>query len=459
MAVSILTVQSAAQCRAGEAGSLSVTGSCGIGALDRFAPDIDRLKLGSTRPNPFLSAAFLHSYTAHSEFRAQCDDVRLYLIHDQGRLIGCAPMQRAPDRFGPAIGPVGLRGESLKWLAPQDTEQPGLLSLPGEEDRVATALVRYLCDHERNWGMLDLVGQRPNTALYRAVHAAAGGTYRVRDIAVEPYNEVALIWPNLRSYLDSLTHKMRSNTTRLARHLYAAGEPELILANGPAAVTAWFDAYCELDGRSWKQGTHASVGRNSERLRFYREIAAGRGGLEPTFIGVLLDGVLVAGLLAGGNSGASPRRHGVWLLEMAYDRTRADLGAGNLLVLLAVTEALRRGDCQLNFMQNFAYYKHRWGADPVNVVSVQLIRRFGLHNARATMGDLKRRLLARKAALPVGAASRDAVEAGQPTGQLAAKPDTATAYRLAQAALTFTGSGVQRLNREQAQAYLPFRLH
>jgi hypothetical protein len=444
---------------------LTVSAVDGVAAIERLSPEIDRLNLATARPNPFSSAAFLHCYALRSEYHTPGREERLLLVREGERLVGCVPMRRSIDRFGPSAGPVGLQGIRLQFLAPWDTEQPGVLSAPEDEERVARAVIRHLCDDDRGWGMLELVGQRPGGVLHRSAHAASDHRFRVRDIAVEPYTEIPLTWPDLASYFKSLNKKMRSNVSRQARRLYASGEPELILARGAAAASAWFEAYCDLDGRSWKSGTASSISRHPRRVRFYREIVAGRGGLDPSFIGVLLDGVLLAGLIVGANGTASPRHHGAWCLEMAYDRTRADLGPGQLLLLLAVGEALERGDKYLNFMQNFAYYKHRWGAEPIDVVNVQLIRRLSLHNGRASAGELRRWWLARKqAAAPAAGAPAGAPAEAEPEGErgageagaAVAPADRERARALTTAALAQGGTGVRRLDRASARAHLPF---
>src|SRR6202000_1162270 len=122
-----------------------------------------------------------------------------------------------------------------------------------------------------------------------------------------------------------------------------------VFAEGSGAVSAWFDAYCDLDGRSWKHGTDSSISRHPRRVRFFWETSAGRGGLDPSFFGIVLDGTLIAGLLVGSNMSASPELHGSWCLEMAYDESRADLGPGQLLLLLAVGEAIHRGNKFVSF--------------------------------------------------------------------------------------------------------------
>jgi len=339
----------APRCEEADAG-LAVSFVDGVAALERFSSEIDRLNLASARPNPFLSSAFLRCYALRSEYHTPGREERLFLIREGPRLIGCAPMRRTLDTIGMPFGPLRWRGIRFQFLAPMDTEQPGILSPPDDEERVAKALVRHLCDRERGWGMLELVGQRPGTTLYRAAYAAVGRKFRARDINVAPYNEIAVTWQDLNGYFRSLAKKMRSNISRQARRLFAAGEPVLVLAEGAQAVTAWFNAYCDLDSRSWKNGTASSIQRHPRRVRFYREIAAGNAGLDPAFIGIVLDGVLIAGLLLGSNTAASPDNHGAWCLEMAYDQSRAALGPGQLLLLLAVGQAIEKGHKHLNFM-------------------------------------------------------------------------------------------------------------
>jgi hypothetical protein len=464
-------------------GGLSVSSVDGVAAIERFASAIDRLNALSSRRNPFLGAAFLLCYALRVEYHTPGREERLYLIWEGERLIGIAPMRRSLEDLAPSLGPLHLRGIRLRVLAPLDTEQPGILSAPEDLPRVAAALIDHVCSRESDWGMLEFAGQLPGTALYEAMHSASGGKFRARDIEVEPYTEIPVVWNELNAYFRSLAKKMRSNISRQARRLFASGRIELVLAEGPEAVSAWFDAYCDLDSRSWKHGTVSSIQRHPRRVRFYREIAAGRGGMDPSFIGVLLDDVLTAGLIVGSNSSASPDYHGAWCLEMAYDESRADLGPGQLLLLLAMGEAIRRGDKFLNFMQNFAYYKHRWGAGSIPVVNVQLIRRASLHNVRATVAELAKKLStwrrrgangaaatdggtpahdnggsAHAGAAPTARPRSDGQPAAADTGMQAsvAPPDLSRARLITAVALAYDGPGIRRLDRDQARAHLPF---
>jgi hypothetical protein len=433
--------------------NLTVSSVDGIAALERFAAEIDRLNQASAHPNPFLSSAFLLSYALRSEYYVPGKEERLYLIREGDRLIGCAPMRFSKNHFGIA-GALPLTGSgSLRFLAPLDSEHPGILSAAEDGERVAAALIRCICN-ESGCGMIEFAGQQPGAVLYRVAHAAAA-KFRVRDIKVEPYNDIPIVWESLAAYFQSLVKKMRSNISRQARRLFSNGEVQLILAEGGEAVSAWFDVYSDLDSRSWKHNTGSSIRRHPRRVRFYREIAAGKAGLYPEFIGVVLDGVLIAGLLMGSNSTWTPPGHGAWCLEMAYDQSRADLGPGQLLLLLAVGRAIEKNHRHLSFMQNFAYYKHRWGAEAIEVVNVQLIRRSSLHNVRASLGDLKQKLRPKP---KTGEAA--AAEVNQPSEGVTEKNPSPTANNLAReltaAALTYAGAGVRCLDRESSKAHLPF---
>lgn len=448
--------------RSVEAGvaDLLVSSVDGVAALERYSSAIDRLNSAAARANPFLSSAFLLCYALRIEYHTPGREEQLFLVRDGDRLIGCAPMRRTVEDFGIALGPFRFRAVRLQFLAPLDTDQPGILCAPEDHERVATALIAYICTHERGWGMLEFAGQKAGATLHRVAHAAVGRRFRVRDIEAEPYNEISVVWKTLPAYYQSLAKKMRSNISRQARRLFTSGVPELILAEGAPAVSAWFDAYCDLDSRSWKRGTVSSINRHPRRVRFYREIAAGRGGLDPGFIGVVLDGVLVAGMIVGSNATASPQCHGAWCLEMAYDQTRADLGPGQLLLLLAVGEAIEKGHSHLSFMQNFAYYKHRWGSEPIEVVNVQVIRRASVHNVRARLGEIKKRLLDKKVHRPsdAGATLGRGRSAQAESRQFDSSPNLDRARDLTATALSFSGTGVRRFDRDKSRAHLPFAL-
>lgn len=453
--------------------ALSVARLDGLGAIERYAADIDRFNCASGRPSPFSSSAFLSRYGLRNEYFLPGSGEFLLVVRRDANIIGLAPLRRSKMPILPKpIGRFALTATRLEFLAPLDIEQPRLLCASADEDAVAAAIVDYLCHRERRWEMLEFVGQRPGGSLHRAMHAvvASDWRFRARDIEVEPICELPLLpWLDSKSYFRSLPRHMRSNIGRQVRRLYAAGEVELVLARGPEAASAWFDCYCDLDARSWKHETPASIARHPRRVAFHREIVQGLAGFEPSFAAVLLDGVLIAGLILGANQTTSPDRHGLWALEMAYDRTHAALGPGQLLLLLGISEGIERRSAFLNMMQNFAYYKHRWGADAIEVVNVQLIRYWSVPALRAGARDVRRWWHERKqraartegspsaptTAMPVRKQKDECAPAEPSEG---APVDVDRARSLTQAALASAGQGLRRLDRHAARTYLPFDL-
>jgi Acetyltransferase (GNAT) domain len=437
---------------------LSVSAIDGVAGLERFAAEIDALNTASERPNPFLSGGFLLAYARRGEYGSSRTVERLFLIREDSRLIGCFPMLMLPDAM--QVGNRSIKGmfRSMVFLGYIDTEQPTIISAPQDRDRCAKALIDHLSRHVADWDLIHLVGQLPSSPLYAAAHAASGWNIRVRDIKVAPYNEIPISWSDLGSYFRSLTQKMRSNISRQGRKLYAAGEVRLVHAEGAQGVSAWFDSYCDLDSRSWKDGTAGSIRRHPGRIQLYRDIASGNGGFEPSFIGIVLDGVLVAGLILGSNQLAAPHRHGIWCLEMAYDRSHSKLGPGQLLFLLAMGQAIEQRHRHLNFMQNFDHYKHRWGATPINVADVQFMRRFSARNLLAVLGDV-RRWMRRRAVEPDGSTGpvEDVTSANDTEVHQAVSAEQQHHSRtLVERALATAGSRMQVFDRDAARSCLPF---
>jgi hypothetical protein len=120
--------------------------------------------------------------------------------------------------------------------------------------------------------------------------------------------------------------------------------------------------------------------------------------------------------------------------------------------------AIEKSHRFLNFMQNFAYYKHRWAAEPIHVVCIQLIRCLSLHNASAYLGVAKRKLRALRRLPSEVRMPCDEQPAGRASS---ANPPVTTANRehagnLTAAALAHGGPGVRRLGRNAYRALLPF---
>ena len=426
--------------------TLTVQSFAGLSALEQWAEQIDALNRASARPNPYLSSDYLHCLGQYNEDYPDSDDLRLYTVLKNQRLIGYLPLRRVEDRFGP------LRGVRLCFLAPIAIEQLGMVSAPGDELSVARALVHHIRDHEPQIDMLELVGQRPDSILYQEMCRSGNARFRVRDFDEASYSEIPIVWPDLASYFRAFSSSWRNNVRRCTRLLLNAGTVEIVLTQGAQASSAWFDAYLELESRSWKAGTSAAIAHHERRVERYRRLMAGQAGFTPAFCGILLDGFLVAGTLNGSNNDAPAHALGVWGFEMTYDTSYADLGPGILLNLLLVHDAIQQQQKFANLLNGFADYKKRWKAEVVPVKRIQLIRRRSLHNLRGTLGDLRRKF-ARDASPAPGTQEKENTDSAK---QTPARPDRSHAQALAMQALAYDGPGLQRLSQIRLQELMPF---
>jgi Acetyltransferase (GNAT) domain len=373
----------------------------GIIALEALAQELDAVNDSSARPSPFGTSAFTIAYASSSERDPLGMDVRLFVVRDSlGLALGWAVFAFRIDELvalptsvsqrSPAVGQVAHqvaklgRASRLELMTTSDVDRPGIVARLGCEDVVAKALLTHLVGHELDWTLLEWRAQERDAPLWRAAHAMANPFLSVRDVELDPYSEVALQWPNLEKYFGALSKRMRSNVSRQARKLFASGDVGLVLVDGSQATEAFFDAYTDLETRSWKHQSSAAMNRHPLRRKFYSRIVSGQAGIEPSMIGITLDGVLIAALING--------RFGdrMWSMEMAFDESLNELGPGQLLLLLAVMDGLTKHCRSLNFFQLHGYFKKRWLADELPVVNVKLIRRPSLHDARSLSGDVLR---------------------------------------------------------------------
>ena len=363
-----------------------------VEGLLAIAAELHACNARAARPSAFALPGFVAAYVRHNEYFPNASmRLRTYVARDQHRvhtpshepIVGYVMLRHSFDKVA---GP--WRGGRLDFAVTHDTDEPGVLAVAGRETEVAAAILHHLIDHERDWSMLECVGQHDGAVLRDVAPTLTSARIRWREIPMDPFSTVTITWPTLAAYYGALSKRMRSNVSRQTRRLYAAGAVELIFAHG-GATGALFDAHLGLEDRSWKHGTDAAIRRASERVAFFRELAHGRAGLEPSYVGVALNGVLIAGLL-NATFGDS-----TWSLDMSYDATHSELGPGQLPLLLTIGDAIGHHRRSVHFLQFFSYFKERWLADSHPAVVLQLLRRPSLWDTRAMAGDLRVRMAGR----------------------------------------------------------------
>ena len=150
---------------------------------------------------------------------------------------------------------------------------------------------------------------------------------------------------------------------------------------------------------------------------------------------------------------------GAWyVLETAYDSAYSDLAPGYLLHLVALGEAIARGQRALNLLHAYAYYKKSWNGVVTETTAVQVYRVPSAPYLKARAGDVARSL-ARGGGEEeqFNPARRAAGEQG--SSKDSPRPPRDEAARLAAAALArlaTVSSGVRLLSGDALVATLPF---
>jgi CelD/BcsL family acetyltransferase involved in cellulose biosynthesis len=415
---------------------------------EQLAPlfgELAALNLASRRPCPFSTPEFLSLTLEHDEFAAPSDELLFLLAHAGGRLVGYLPLRKTMLR---ALGiPYGrIESFSLGYC-----DRPYAVARAEDEAACAAAFYRHLRERERGWSMLDLTAQDAASALHAIVEAPGRG-YWARRFETAPNTTIPLRFTTLADYFKSLDGDFRRNVTARCRRLLTAGRVEVVSSSDPAARGELLDMYLDVETRSWKASVGAGIARHPDRLAFFRALCA--SPLTTVLQVMLLDGVPIAGL-------AAIELKGSWyILETTYDSAYSDLAPGYLLHLVALGEAIARGQGAFNLLHSYAYYKKSWNGVVTKTAAVQVYRVLSVPYLKARAGDLKR-LLARggQEEEQFNPTRRAAGEQG--SAKDGPRPPRDEAARLAAitlARLATVSSGVGWLAGDALMATLPFPL-
>lgn len=420
-------------------GELAIDVHRDLAALAALAPELRALDAAARRPSLFTDPAYLARVATHDEFAVPGTEPLLLVARERGSAIGFLALRRRPQRV------LGRTRTILEHLVTHDTERPGLVAREDDAPRVAAALWRHLASREPGWTFAELKEQEEGSPLW-----CAGAALDPRRFAVRSYpNNPAAVIPLPPAGFDAWWGALKKDHRRKVRgwlgRLAARGPLELVGTTDPAGALALLDLYLALEARSWKEAARAGVRRDPRRVALFRALLGGTDPATPLVRLVLCAGVPVAGDL-------SLLRGGVLhQLEVTYDDAYRDEGPGNVHYLLALRDAFRRGVREVNLLTNYAYYKARWGAAVTETRAIQVYRRGSLHDLRARLGALRRRL-----APPAAAAeARNPARAAEPAeaGPAAAADRTAARDQASAvlASLAARGVAVERL---AAQALL-----
>ena len=405
--------------------------------------ELAALNFASRRPCPFSTPEFLSLTLEHDEFARPGDELLFLLAYAGERPVGYLPLRKTMRRaFGIPYGRI--ESLSLGYL-----DRPYAVARAEDEAACAAAFCRHLRERERGWSMLELTAQDAASAFHAIVNAPGRG-YWARRRATDPNTTIPLPFVTLADYFNSLDGDFRRNVRARCRKLLAAGRVEVISSSEPAARGALLDMYLDIETRSWKASIGAGVDRHPERLALFRALYA--SPLTTPLLIILLDRVPIVGL-------AAIEYEGAWyVLEIAYNSAYSDLAPGYLLHLLALGEAIARGQRALNLLHAYAYYKKSWNGVVTETTAVQVYRVPNAPYLKARAGDVARSLArGGREEEQFNPARRAAGEQG--SSKDSPRPPRDEAARLAAAALArlaMVSSGVRLLTGDALVATLPF---
>jgi CelD/BcsL family acetyltransferase involved in cellulose biosynthesis len=288
----------------------------------------------------------------YGEFGDKCRELSVIALRDDdGRLVGLA---------GLAVYPGG----AVRFLGDPDvTDYLGPISLPQDRAPVAAAVV----DHARRLsgkGPIELHALASDSGWPEAfVQAAKDAGISAGSSEQDACPRVS-IEGGYEAYLGSINGKLRHEIRRKERRLRAAGDVAVRLAS-PETIDADLEVFFALTRQAEEE--KSEFFQHRARAAFFS--ALGAAFLNHGFVRVVvleLDGVPLAV-----DFGFS--RGGTWsLYNMAYDRARADLAPGMVLVGETIRLAAEEGCTLFDFLRGREPYKYRFGAADLPVLQVVL---------------------------------------------------------------------------------------
>lgn len=359
-----------------------------------------RLNECSPRPSPFFTPEYIQTYLTHNErySRSQIEAFFLLARSPKSReIVAALPLKRVWDRS--QLVPF----RRIEFLVGTEIDLPPLLAAPDEQLPAARAMLRALVRLLHRASLVELIHQPSHSPLYQAKDAARAPWADVRHSKGMPISSIRPQHADLGAYFHSLSHKMRSNVSRLARRLFSQGHLTYLTASAPDATADLLEVYLDVEDRSWKVGTDASLRRHPVRVEMYRKLLRGPGKVRYHIDVLLLNEVPIAAQLS------MQFHRTLFAMETCYDETYGDFGPGNLMLLLAVHRALELQVDEISLHGHFEYYKHRWLADTLETRDVRILRKGSVPHARAVAGAALRRVRGeadRKVGIPLGQPER-----------------------------------------------------
>ena len=418
---------------------LSVKAFTSLADVRRYREAMNALNLASRRPCPFSTVEYLETFLAHDEYGAKERELLMLAAFDGERLVGTLALRKHWASLG-----RGLWFRRVGVMVSHDTDRPHVVSKPEDEARCAQAFYEFLVKRG-GWSLLELNFQDAESALL-APPPLNPLRYWVRRYENMPISRAPITVADSEAYLKHLSKSSRRVFVRSFRRSAEAGRLETLTSSDPAAVPALLELYLDVERRSWKEAAHAGVRRDPRRVAFFRALAQPGQPMPLTVHLVLIDGLPVAGSIAGVFGGV------LQALEICFDQDYEQTGCGHLGGLLNFRQAMREGLREVNMNGNYAYNKAHYGAEATPTWAVQVYRVGGLPWLKAQAGRIKRWL--KPEAAPAGAFNPERREHETHTAERPARTEERARAQGVLAELEAKGAKLERLSGHELEVAL-----
>ncbi len=296
--------------------------------------------------SPFLTLEWLAAWW--SAFGEPGSEQILVVAHPDGLPAGVVFLCRSTERH------AGFAVRTLRGWVNSHCERAGLVRI-GDPRAVAEALLAHWCRERGAWDQIRLDGCDLDSALGRALVEASLARGVPASIAREwEHSRIAIDRPWSEFYR-AIPPKVRHEQERLARRLAEKGPCAWRSAREPAEVLEAFEAYLELERRSWKTGGGETIASDARLVAFYRDAVARMAERRRCQVDLLcFEGAPIGGvvsLLFGGR---------LLTLKTSYDQAFGRYSPGGWLTFRPLIEDAFERRLSLVDFYGFRPFLRRW---------------------------------------------------------------------------------------------------
>ena len=325
-------------------------------ALQTLSSDWNSLLARSSVHSVFLTwewmAAWLDAYGSR-------ELLTLVGFAPSGEMVGVAPFYVSP---WPKAGRRSLRILKLMGGSTGDAGSLGLISVKGDEEQFAESVAAWLTSNHGDYNAIELEN------LDGIANAAFLGAMQRRKWAVRrrASSHMVIDLPgSVEQFQQRLSRGFRKSLNSAGKNL-SSRETEFKHCESESEVSAALHHLFHLHTRRWAKKGRGGAFAETARQVFYRRLAASmltNGKLDLWTMTV--DGHTVAAELGliDGRTRAS--------LQAGFDPDYSRFNVGSLLDQQIIAAAIQRGVRSYDLLEGEQEYKRRWGAVPMECVSIR----------------------------------------------------------------------------------------